>query len=119
MRELNEELIRKVLAYIEAHPEQHDQGCYRGHDDGVLVYCFAGHATRIAVEDETDESLVVVKTDWLTRESYLWPVGSTQEYAAEKLGLTEDEGWRMFVGCDDLESVKRELDAARARRSAA
>lgn len=116
MPELNEELIGKVLAHIEAHPETHDQGTYRGYQGDTLVYCFAGHATRIAVEEDEYSSFVDWRTDWTTGERYLWPTEGTHGYAREKLGLTDGEAFRIFLLTDDLAGVKAELDAARERR---
>lgn len=109
MPELNVDLIDAVLDHITAHPETWYQGQYRNwnNERSVPTYCFAGHAIRMAVADPQrfpHDASKLAPTQWWTEltgdASALWPNAETdtQEYAANLLGLTDDESYEVVYG---------------------
>lgn len=99
---MNTELANKVLAQIEAHPEQHDQGSWRCD----TTMCFAGWTTFIAGdkwlvtkfnEDEGLDDYVIV------------PDGS---YGAQKLRRLLGNSWTGFKHQNEHHSAFNELAQA-------
>jgi len=124
--ELNEALIERVLAHIEANPENWDQrwfsSFWRDEKDGPHTHCFGGWAARFALESappEDEGSVFIVRTDPHTGKDYRWAADSTMEVAQEALGFTGDEAFTAFFNSMDVTEpaeMRAVIDGFRAAR---
>lgn len=102
---LNVELLQRTMAYIDAHPEQHDQGEWveRKPECGTAA-CFAGWAAIL----EFGEGVIFDDGEMLgfrlpapysnRRHDGLFPLMSQQ--AAHLLGLTSVQAYTLFNACN-------------------
>lgn len=110
----NVELLRRVLAHIEAHPEQWDQLSYRALVDCGTAYCFAGHvvgltggrwSAPIGAEDADDDD------DELPPLEDCVDVGDVIQhvsyYAQNQLGITSGQADELFSPGNTLDDLRR------------
>ncbi len=86
---INVDLMRKTFEYIEAHPEEHDQGTWASHDpDCGTTRCFAGTALHLSPE---------YKLNWT---------------------IDPDDGWQEFMGATHIDKSEVWLRPSCAGRDA-
>ena len=116
MPALNVDLLDRTLAYIEAHPDEHDQGTWRC---GTAM-CFAGHAAvldgGVWAGPEHDE-LVAMREDpaEVRRLSSIGEVVHVEDRARRVLGLTGEEAYALFYRAATLDDVRAGVAAIRKR----
>lgn len=97
MPEMNVKLLDDTLAYIEAHPEEHDQSTWVCD----TTMCFAGHALALSgvkVEVDPDRHILLDGKR-----------AGMESSAREALGLTYGEAERLFFA-RDLWSVREAVE---------
>lgn len=89
---MNVELYRRVLEYIEAHPEEWNQESYCG-----TSCCFAGHTIALSGHEE-------IRRDdgggWIWRHHFRNDLSRTARYVAEDLLKLPAEEADWLFGCD-------------------
>jgi hypothetical protein len=118
--ERNDELIDKVLHYIENHPDEWDQETWFC---GTTA-CFAGRALLMSGFEIVDTALLREKIKghedygWLDDFEMIDEAGNlVREYttrAAERLGLNWDDAIMLFNGRNDLEDLRAIIADIRA-----
>lgn len=91
--------LRKVLAHITAHPEQHNQDWWAERTDCGTVMCVAGHT---CVQAGLRIDLIGFHGE---RGAHLTDGRRVEHVAAELLGLDEQQALRLFHIADDLPGV--------------
>lgn len=118
----NIQLLKDTMEWIKAHPEQHNQGVwgYTAKEACSTFMCFAGHAAVLAggtfdrkifleedewhVDAETGKHVPTEYVDIVDEYGDPWDdelkegIIHVAEFAAEKLGLDEDEKSYLFAG---------------------
>lgn len=105
----NIEALEETLAYIEAHPEQHDQSTYGSKTECETTACFAG--TRLLLTGQAEH------VEWglcaggrLLAYNEAGEEVSCFEAAQKSLDLTEDQAQALFLKARDLEDVKHVIE---------
>jgi len=108
---INVPLMRKVLEYIEANPEEHDQATWGHKRDGDplrgewcgTVACMAGHTVLLTANPE-------IKSQWVFGYLEVYVNGERKgiaKTAAGELGLDEKQKDRMFHQAETREDLWR------------
>lgn len=108
---VNEDLLRRVLEHVTAHPDEHNQAHWAVRSDCGTAYCVAGHAV-VMSGYAPDWSAAFGATATVAGVSTTGVVGTDQtigEVAADLLRLDVDgEGdHRLFHGSNDLADLWR------------
>lgn len=109
----NKKLLLKTLAYIKAHPEEHNQEYYRC-ETGM---CYAGWAITLAggkwafpVSGDYSDRYVIANTQDNPDHVFLdhgLQVINPSDRAERLLGITEIEGCRLFEWENTIEDIER------------
>lgn len=100
-------LLREILAYIDEHPEQHNQDWWAHAEEGCgTTYCVAGWAVHLRG----------YSIEWAPfgdgeyQADYCRDVNGDRRLigaaAMELLGLTDGEATQLFTGCDNRDEVR-------------
>lgn len=122
----NEPLLREVLEYITAHPEEHDQSTWGQIKNGRVVGCVGFHAVQLS----GDYRLIFEIFDTHRAGQYAKALDSNNNellisdaaYKALRIDrVTPSGAYRLFIGCetvDDLWQIASELTGGRISRTA-
>lgn len=118
---INEDLLRRVLEHITAHPEEHDQARWAVRTDCGTAYCVAGHIVVMSGWQVDWSDGMAIRTDEMTHTCGVVGTDKTiASVAAELLGVERgecDDG--LFYGgneLDDLWRIAAELTDGRVSR---
>lgn len=96
---MNLEKLDQAIAYIEAHPEEHDQAAWLERWDCGTVACLAGHVALLASGTPSCSGWVLMDGE----ERHV------EDVAREVLDLTEEQADRFFYSTN-LAAIKRLRD---------
>lgn len=118
---VNEDLLRRVLDHITAHPDEHNQGHWALWSDCGTAYCVAGHAV-VMSGYEPDWLSAFGGSEGISTAGVAGKDQTIAELAAELLGLEFDSAHDgLFFGGNDLDALWRiaaELTDGRVSRPA-
>ena len=108
----NPGVLRGSLAFIEAHPEQWNQGAWAMKTDCGTAYCMAGHIVaqiggRMDVENSTVE---VASLPASVRPRFRLEHVQISAAARAIAGMSEDTAERLFSGGNDLDDLRELVD---------
>lgn len=105
---INTDLMRETFAYIEAHPEEHNQDHWVDDEDPDFcgtTRCFAGTAIHLS------EDYVIRSERNVGGWTNFWcetKAGQRENFSAagrDLLGLTDEQAEHMFMTCGDLDDL--------------
>lgn len=106
--ELNIPLIRKVMEYLTAHPEEHDQLVWAQRTPCGTTACMAGHTVLLTggqflwSGDQADYC-ILPGDDFVARHE-------VDDAAQDALGLTTTQAVTLFYECDTLDELWRYVE---------
>jgi len=95
----NQELAKKVLDHILAHPEEHDQSTWGIKAECGTVACIAGWTCILAGQEEWQR--------FVDEDAWGLPNFSTPRLAGQLLGISEDDRPELFFCFDNDEALRR------------
>lgn len=105
----NIERLDAVLAYIKAHPDEHDQDVWRKKTECGTTMCFAGHAVAMFTPDAEWVHIPLQPNDF-DKVTINGQMKTVAQVAADLLGLSDDDADTLFYGAATIGDVEFILD---------
>lgn len=107
----NIELLDRIIAQIEAHPELWDQGTWARPTECGTAYCVAGWVAELTLPLPLAIRNAVIDTEFVDFRDASGAGHDWDTYGREALGLNGDQAEEMFASSNDLTRIKAMRDA--------